>query len=57
MPLVLDNCLIGKSDEIPGVSGSKLPSMIDDKDAQWKLVKIRTVYAHNIRISSMNEVE
>ena len=32
MPLVLDNCLIGRSDEIPGVSGSKLPAKIDEKD-------------------------
>jgi hypothetical protein len=57
MLLLPDNTLIGLNDDIPGVSGSRLPSKVDDIFTQCKIVKMRTIYAHNIRISSMNEVE
>lgn len=56
MSFLPDNCLFGENDELPGVLGSHLPSNLDSKD-DYKLVKMQTIYAHNIRISSMNELE
>ena len=57
MSLIPDNCLVGLNDELPGIVGSKLPPNPDEIVTKCKAVKMRTVYAHNIRISSMNEVE
>jgi hypothetical protein len=57
MNLIPENILIGANDEIPGMDGSKLPPNIDDASLKLKVSSLRTIYAHNIRISSMNEVE
>lgn len=57
MPLLPDNILIGYSDDLPGIITSRLPLKPEEISTKCKLVPIKTVYAHNIRISSMNEVE
>lgn len=57
MPLLPDNILIGYNDDLPGIVTSRLPLKAEEITSKCKLVPIKTVYAHNIRISSMNEVE
>jgi hypothetical protein len=57
MGIIPDNILLGVNDELPGVSGSKLPQNPDDILAICKVVNMRTVYAHNVRITSMNEID
>jgi len=57
MPLLPDNLLFGFSDDLPGIIGSKLPLKPEDLNGKIPVASFKTVYAHNIRISSMNEVE
>jgi hypothetical protein len=57
MKFVPDNCLVGLNDKVPGLVGSKLPINPDEIATKVKAAQLRTVYAHNIRISSMNEIE
>jgi hypothetical protein len=57
MALIPDNIIIGYNDDLPGLLGSKLPLKPDELNTKCKAVPLKTVYAHNIRISSMNEVE
>lgn len=60
MNLIPDNTLLGSSDLIPGVKDSMLPRKLKDlfvPAGPCKPVEFQTLYAHNVRISSMNEVE
>ena len=59
MSLIPDNTLIGSNDELPGLNGTIMPSKIELmlQPSVFKPVDMQTVYAHNVRISSMNEVE
>ena len=57
MHLIPENIFVGCNDEIPGMDGSRLPPNVDDANLKLKVSSHRTIYAHNIRISSMNEVE
>lgn len=57
MALIPDNIFVGFNDDLPGMIGSKLPPRIDDLTLKLKIAALKTIYAHNIRISSMNEVE
>lgn len=59
MTLLPDNILVGQNDELPGLQDSKLPFQIVDPVSTMKLpmTPMKTIYAHNIRISSMNEME
>jgi hypothetical protein len=57
MVLIPENILVGFNDTIPGISGSHLPKNPQDVITQCKLVQMKTIFAHNVRISSMNEVE
>lgn len=57
MNLIPDNILVGFNDDLPGVVGSKLPLIAEDITAKCKLAQLKTVFAHNVRISSMNEIE
>lgn len=56
MTILPDNTLIGSSDELPGVKGSLMPQKMEDLP---KVVPsdVQPLYAHNVRITSMNEVE
>jgi len=56
MSIVPDNILIGSSDELPGVKGSILPVKIE-QIGKILPCEMQPLYAHNVRISSMNEVE
>ena len=59
MNLIGDNTLVGSSDFIPGIKNSILPKSLKDLVNPKILnpVEFQTLYAHNVRISSMNEVE
>jgi hypothetical protein len=59
MNLIPDNTLVGSTDAIPGIKDSILPLRLADvpKPEACKPVEIQTIYAHNVRISSMNEIE
>ena len=57
MNLLPDNIVVGLNDEIPGLIGSKLPIKPEELATKLPVTPIKTVYAHNVRISSMNEVE
>lgn len=54
MTLVPDNTLLGSSDELPGLLGTQMPAKLADIGQPAPL---QTVYAHNVRISSLVEVE
>ena len=59
MNLIPDNTLVGSADIIPGIKDSRLPRKLKDlkvADA-LKPVDFQTLYAHNVRISSMNDIE
>ncbi len=57
MTLIPDNILVGLNDEIPGLIGSTLPAKPEELATKLPVTPLKTVYAHNVRISSMNEVE
>lgn len=59
MNLIPDNTLLGSSDIIPGIKDSMLPRRLKDLcvPEAVKPVDFQTLYAHNVRISSMNEIE
>lgn len=57
MNLIPDNIVIGQNDDIPGLVDSKLPVKPDDITQKLSISPIKTIFAHNVRISSMNEVE
>jgi hypothetical protein len=57
MTLIPDNIVVGLNDEIPGLTGSKLPLKPEELSTKLPTTPIKTVYAQNVRISSMNEVE
>ena len=59
MNLIGDNTLVGSSDFIPGIKKSILPKSLKDLVNPQILnpVEFQTLYAHNVRISIMNEVE
>lgn len=55
MSLLPDNTIVGSTDEVPGVKGTKMPSKCEANSL--KPVEVQTIYSHNVRISSMNDVE
>ena len=57
MTLIPDNIVVGLNDQIPGLIGSILPEKPEELATKLPVAPIKTVYAHNVRISSMNEVE
>ena len=57
MPLLPDLTLLGQSDSLPGLVGNRLPLRVEDLGTRMKVVSEKTIYAHHIRIASMNEVE
>ena len=57
MNLLPDNILVGFNDDLPGIIGSKLPLLPEDVTAKCKTAQMKTVFAHNVRIPSMNEIE
>ena len=57
MALIPDNILLGSNDDLPGLLATKLPAKFEELALKTKLVPIKTIYCHNIRISSMNEIE
>lgn len=60
MSLVPDNLLFGMNDDIPGVAPSgRLPTKSEDVSVGrgLKYAQMKTIYVHNIRIASMNEVD
>jgi hypothetical protein len=54
MSLVPDNTLVGSNDEVPGLNGTKMPGKLSD---MGEPAAMQTIYAHNVRISSLVEVE
>jgi hypothetical protein len=57
MSLLPDNTLVGSSDELPGIKGSILPPRVEEVISKTKPSEVQTLFAHNVRISSMNEIE
>jgi len=57
LSIVPMNTLFGLEDTIPGISGSRIPHNAEAPLANSSVVKFKTIYVHNLRISSMNEIE
>ena len=57
MGLISDNTLVGINDDVPGVMGGKFPIKPELLVTMVKPSEIQTLYAHNVRISSMSEVD
>lgn len=55
MNLLPDNTIVGSTDEVPGVHNTKMPQTL--KWDSFKPVDVQTIYSHNVRITSMNDVE
>ena len=52
------NTLIGYNDKLRSILGIHLPAKAElIFGDQYKPVELQTIYAHNVRISSMNDVE
>jgi len=54
MSLVPDNTLVGSNDELPGLAATQMPVRLADLGQP---APMQTIYAHNVRISSLVEVE
>ena len=56
MSLLPDNTLIGSQDELPGLEGTAMPGKLEALST-LKPSDMQTIYAHNVRISSLVELE
>ena len=55
--VIPDNTLCGMNDYIPGLAESKLPMNVGEARAEIKLSKVKPIFCHGVRISSMTEIE
>ena len=55
--LVPPNVLVGPRDTIPGLVTSKLPAKVEDFNQAEAFSARETLYAHELKITSLNEVE
>lgn len=49
--------LMGPNDKIPGIKTTTLPARFSNFDEALLYSDRKTIFAHNIRISSINEIE
>lgn len=57
MYLIPSESLIGPNDRIPGIKSSALSARFNGFDEALVCSDRKTLYAHDIRISSMNDIE
>ena len=57
MYIVPSEILIGPNDKVPGIKSTALPARFSSFDEPMVFSERKTLYAHNIRVSSMNEIE
>ena len=55
--IVPSEILLGPNDKIPGLKSTSLPARFVGFDEQIFFNDRKTLFAHNIRISSINEIE
>ena len=57
MSVVPSEIIVGPNDKIPGLLSMSLPARFQSFDEPLVFSDRKTVYAHNIRLSSINEIE
>lgn len=55
--IVPSEVLTGPADKIPGLFSTALPARFASFDEPQQFSERQTIYAHQIRISSLNEIE
>ena len=57
MHIVPSEILLGPNDRIPGLKSNTLPARFGGFDEVLQFSEKKTLYAHNIRITSMDQIE
>lgn len=57
MHIVPSEILLGPNDKIPGLKSNTLPARFVSFDEVLQFSEKKTLYAHNIRITSMDQIE
>ena len=57
MHIVPSEILLGPNDKIPGLKSNTLPARFGGFDEHLRFSEKKTLYAHNIRITSMDQIE